>query len=137
MLPPAGPARSSSSHRRTRGAHQRLLKRARGGSSATQTVSRKRQEVYAQETWPRLDIKPRGWLLRRVDGVGDIDEAPRAAGSVGDRGVSARRTRRKARLGRTASRTKTREQVLMRAPALVADALDAVRAPSAVSRPRS
>ena len=55
---------------------QRLLKRAEveGRSDDTEPVIRKRQEVYASETWPLLDIYTARGLLQQVDGMGDIDE---------------------------------------------------------------
>jgi adenylate kinase len=55
---------------------ERLLKRAQveGRSDDTEPVIRKRQEVYASETWPLLDIYTARGLLQQVDGMGDIDE---------------------------------------------------------------
>ena len=55
---------------------QRLLKRAEveGRSDDTEPVIRKRQDVYATETWPLLDIYSARGLLQKVDGMGEIDE---------------------------------------------------------------
>ncbi len=55
---------------------QRLLKRAQteNRSDDTEPVIRKRQDVYAQETWPLLDIYGARGLLQKVDGMGEIDE---------------------------------------------------------------
>ena len=54
----------------------RLLKRAEveGRSDDTEPVIRKRQEVYAAETWPLLDIYAARGLLVKVDGMGEIDD---------------------------------------------------------------
>jgi adenylate kinase len=54
----------------------RLLKRAETENRPddTEPVIRKRQEVYASETWPLLDIYAARGLLRKVDGMGEIDE---------------------------------------------------------------
>ena len=54
----------------------RLLKRAEtdGRSDDTEPVIRKRQELYAEQTWPLIDIYGARGLLRKVDGMGEIDE---------------------------------------------------------------
>jgi adenylate kinase len=54
----------------------RLLKRSeeQNRSDDTEPVIRKRQEVYASETWPLLDIYAARGLLVKVDGMGEIDE---------------------------------------------------------------
>jgi adenylate kinase len=54
----------------------RLLKRAQteGRTDDTEPVIRKRQDVYASETWPLLDIYAARGLLLKVDGMGEIDE---------------------------------------------------------------
>ena len=41
---------------------------------AGEPVIRKRQQVYAEETWPLLDIYEARGLLQKVDGMGEIDE---------------------------------------------------------------
>ena len=54
----------------------RLLKRAEtdGRSDDTEEVIRKRQQVYAEQTAPLVDIYRERGLLVQVDGLGDIDE---------------------------------------------------------------
>jgi hypothetical protein len=42
-------------------------------------VIRKRQDVYASETWPLLDIYAARGLLLKVDGMGEIDDGHEAA----------------------------------------------------------
>ena len=55
---------------------QRLLKRAEidGRSDDTEPVIRKRLEVYAQQTWPLVDIYSARGLLEKVDGMGSMDD---------------------------------------------------------------
>ncbi|HET7306023.1 MAG TPA: adenylate kinase [Segeticoccus sp.] len=55
---------------------QRLLKRARteGRTDDTEEVIRHRQEVYVEETAPLAQLYDERGLLRRVDGMGDVDE---------------------------------------------------------------
>jgi adenylate kinase len=55
---------------------ERMLKRARtdGRSDDSEEVIRHRQEVYAAETKPLLQVYADRGLLVEVDGVGDIDE---------------------------------------------------------------
>ncbi len=54
----------------------RLLKRAEveGRSDDTEEVIRHRQEVYAQETAPLVQLYRERGLLRQVDGMGTADE---------------------------------------------------------------
>ena len=54
----------------------RLLERAKteGRADDTEDVIRRRQEVYAEQTAPLIDVYERRGLLVRVDGVGDIEE---------------------------------------------------------------
>jgi adenylate kinase len=54
----------------------RLLKRAEtdGRSDDTEEVIRNRQQVYAEQTAPLVDIYRERGLLVQVDGLGDIDE---------------------------------------------------------------
>ena len=54
----------------------RMLKRAEtsGRADDTEEVIRHRQEVYAAETSPLLEVYSRRGLLREVDGMGDVDE---------------------------------------------------------------
>jgi adenylate kinase len=58
---------------------ERLLKRAEIENRAddTEPVIRKRQQVYASETWPLLDIYGARGLLLKVDGMGEIDDVTR------------------------------------------------------------
>ena len=55
---------------------QRLLARARteGRADDTEEVIRRRQEVYAEQTAPLIDVYRRRDLLVEVDGLGDVDE---------------------------------------------------------------
>jgi adenylate kinase len=55
---------------------RRLLQRAReeGRSDDTETTIRKRMEVYRASTQPLLDYYAARGLLKRVDGVGPVDE---------------------------------------------------------------
>lgn len=54
----------------------RLLKRARteNRTDDTESVIRRRQEVFAEQTEPLVDVYERRGLLVRVDGEGDVDE---------------------------------------------------------------
>ncbi|CAN5866924.1 adenylate kinase [soil metagenome] len=54
----------------------RLLKRARteNRTDDTESVIRRRQEVFAEQTAPLVDVYGRRGLLVRVDGVGAVDE---------------------------------------------------------------
>ena len=65
----------------------RLLKRAEieGREDDTEDVIRHRQEVYAAETAPLIDIYRERGLLRSVDGMGEIDEVTdRLFAALGD-----------------------------------------------------
>jgi adenylate kinase len=55
---------------------QRLLQRAEtdGRSDDTEDVIRKRQQVYAEQTAPLLEVYDARGLLVRVDGMGEVDE---------------------------------------------------------------
>jgi adenylate kinase len=55
---------------------QRLLQRAEtdGRSDDTEEVVRRRQEVYAEQTEPLLDVYRDRNLLVEVDGMGEVDE---------------------------------------------------------------
>jgi adenylate kinase len=55
---------------------QRLLERARteGRADDTEEVIRRRQEVYAEQTAPLIDVYRGRDLLLEVDGVGAVDE---------------------------------------------------------------
>ena len=55
---------------------QRLLQRAEveGRSDDTEDVIRRRQEIYAEETAPLLDLYRERDLLVEVDGMGEVDE---------------------------------------------------------------
>lgn len=55
---------------------ERLLKRAQtdGRSDDTEEVIRNRQQVYAQQTAPLVDLYRERELLVQVDGLGEIDE---------------------------------------------------------------
>jgi adenylate kinase len=63
---------------------QRLLKRAEtsGRADDTEDVIRHRQEVYIAETAPLLEVYGSRGLLRKVDGVGDVDEVARRIDAV-------------------------------------------------------
>jgi adenylate kinase len=54
----------------------RLLRRAEieGRSDDTEDVIRHRQEVYAEQTAPLVDVYDKRSLLRRVDGMGEMDD---------------------------------------------------------------
>ncbi len=55
---------------------QRLLARAEtdGRSDDTEDVIRRRQEVYAEQTEPLIDVYRQRDLLVEVDGMGEVDE---------------------------------------------------------------
>jgi adenylate kinase len=55
---------------------QRLLQRARteGRADDTEEVIRRRQEVYAEQTAPLIDVYRGRGILLEVDGLGEIDE---------------------------------------------------------------
>lgn len=55
---------------------QRLLKRAEieGRADDTEDVIRRRMEVYAEQTAPLTDTYAAHGVLRRVDGMGPVDE---------------------------------------------------------------
>ena len=55
---------------------QRLLARAEtdGRSDDTEDVIRRRQEVYAEQTEPLIDVYRNRNLLIEVDGMGEVDE---------------------------------------------------------------
>ena len=55
---------------------QRLLSRAAtdGRSDDTEDVIRRRQEVYAEQTEPLIEVYRKRGLLVEVDGVGEVDE---------------------------------------------------------------
>ena len=55
---------------------QRLLQRAEtdGRSDDTEDVIRRRQEVYAEQTEPLIDVYRDRNLLIEVDGMGEVDE---------------------------------------------------------------
>jgi adenylate kinase len=55
---------------------QRLLQRAEtdGRSDDTEDVIRRRQEVYAEQTEPLIDVYRDRDLLIEVDGMGEVDE---------------------------------------------------------------
>jgi adenylate kinase len=55
---------------------QRLLERARieGRADDTEEVIRRRQEVYAEQTAPLIDVYRDRGVLVEVDGVGEVDE---------------------------------------------------------------
>ncbi|GAB3256039.1 adenylate kinase [Alteromonas gracilis] len=68
---------------------QRLLQRAQtdGRSDDTEDVVRHRQQVYADQTAPLIDVYRGRGLLFEVDGMGDVDEVTRRIFAVLD-GVS-------------------------------------------------
>jgi len=55
---------------------QRLTARAEteGRTDDTEEVVRRRQEVYAEQTEPLIDVYRTRGLLREVDGLGEVDE---------------------------------------------------------------
>ena len=58
---------------------QRLLRRAEtdGRADDTEDVIRRRQEVYAEQTEPLIDVYRDRDLLIEVDGMGEVDEVTR------------------------------------------------------------
>ncbi|MDX6301115.1 MAG: adenylate kinase [Nocardioidaceae bacterium] len=58
---------------------QRLLSRAEtdGRSDDTEDVIRRRQEVYAEQTEPLIDVYRERGLLIEVDGMGEVEEITR------------------------------------------------------------
>jgi adenylate kinase len=55
---------------------QRLLQRAaiEGRADDTEDVIRRRQEIYAEQTAPLIEVYRRRGLLIEVDGMGEVDE---------------------------------------------------------------
>jgi adenylate kinase len=55
---------------------QRLLQRAEteGRADDTEEVIRRRQEVYAEQTEPLIEVYRDRHILIEVDGMGDVDE---------------------------------------------------------------
>lgn len=55
---------------------QRLLQRAKveGRADDTEEVIRRRQEVYAEQTAPLVDVYRSRGLLQEIDGMGTVDE---------------------------------------------------------------
>ncbi len=58
---------------------QRLLQRAEtdGRSDDTEDVVRRRQEVYAEQTEPLIEVYRERGLLHEIDGMGEVDEVTR------------------------------------------------------------
>ena len=58
---------------------QRLLERAKveGRADDTEDVIRRRQELYAEQTEPLIDVYRDRGILVEVDGMGDVDEVTR------------------------------------------------------------
>jgi adenylate kinase len=73
---------------------QRLLKRAasEGRTDDTEEVIRHRQDVYAEQTAPLLEVYASRGLLLEVDGMGEVDEVTRRVfarlGEVSDQAAS-------------------------------------------------
>ncbi len=63
---------------------ERLLKRAEieGREDDTEDVIRHRQEIYADETAPLVDLYDRRGLLVRVDGMGEVDQVTERLGTA-------------------------------------------------------
>ena len=55
---------------------QRLLHRAQtdGRADDTEDVIRRRQEVYAEQTEPLIDVYRKRGILHEVDGMGEVDD---------------------------------------------------------------
>jgi adenylate kinase len=55
---------------------KRLLKRAQteGRTDDTEDVIRRRQDVYAEQTYPLIEVYRERGLLIEVDGMGDVEE---------------------------------------------------------------
>ena len=68
--------RGGGAHRRREELVQRLLQRAEteGRADDTEDVVRRRQEVYAEQTEPLIDVYRDRGLLIEVDGMGEVDE---------------------------------------------------------------
>ncbi len=58
---------------------QRLVQRAQveGRTDDTEDVVRRRQEVYAEQTEPLIDVYRQRGILVEVDGMGEVDEVTR------------------------------------------------------------
>ncbi|MDP3967703.1 MAG: adenylate kinase [Nocardioides sp.] len=72
---------------------QRLLQRAEteGRADDTEDVIRHRQEVYAEQTAPLVEVYGDRGLVREVDGMGEVDEVSERIFAVLDRdGTGAR-----------------------------------------------
>ena len=54
----------------------RLLKRAEieGRADDTEDVIRRRMEIYAEQTHPLTDVYSAHGVLRRVDGIGSVED---------------------------------------------------------------
>jgi adenylate kinase len=66
---------------------QRLLQRAQteGRADDTEEVIRHRQEVYAEQTAPLVEVYGERGLVREVDGMGEVDEVSERVFAVLDR----------------------------------------------------
>ena len=55
---------------------QRLLQRAEleGRADDTEDVIRRRQELYAEQTEPLIDVYRKRGILLEVDGMGEVDD---------------------------------------------------------------
>ena len=55
---------------------QRLLQRAQveGRADDTEEVIRRRQELYAEQTEPLIDVYREHGILLEVDGMGEVDD---------------------------------------------------------------
>jgi adenylate kinase len=55
---------------------ERLLQRARveGRADDTEDVVRRRQEVYAEQTEPLIEVYRRRGIVHEIDGMGTVDE---------------------------------------------------------------
>ncbi len=62
----------------------RLVKRAEteGRSDDTEDVVRRRQQVYAEQTAPLIDVYRERGLLVEVDGMGDVDDVTKRLGDA-------------------------------------------------------
>ncbi len=62
----------------------RLVKRAEteGRTDDTEDVVRRRQEVYAEQTAPLIDVYRERGLLVEVDGMGDVDDVTQRLGDA-------------------------------------------------------
>jgi adenylate kinase len=70
---------------------QRLLKRAEieGRADDTEDVIRRRQEIYAEQTAPLLEVYSGRGLLVEVDGLGSVDEVSARVFAALDSGTDA------------------------------------------------